>query len=166
MKSNTKTNFRKFIALALISSLGLTACTTDGSGPGVKQSFGTLGGAALGGLAGAQVGEGKGKLVATGVGAVLGALAGSSIGKSLDRADQQYMSQSVTQAQSAPIGQTISWDNPESGNSGTITPRRQGTNANGRTCREYEQTIYVQGRAESAIGVACQASDGRWDFQQ
>ena len=58
--------------------------------PGPKQTGGTLLGAAGGGLAGAQIGSGTGRLAATAAGALLGALIGSEAGVSLDRADQLY----------------------------------------------------------------------------
>ena len=66
---------------------------------------------------GAQVGKGRGKLVATGVGAALGALIGSEVGKSLDRADRLAM-QHATQntLETAPSESTSSWSNPDSGN--------------------------------------------------
>ena len=60
------------------------------------------------------------------------------------------------------IGQTIRWNNPDSGNYGTITPTRSGTDNGGRVCREYSQTIYVGGKQQSGYGTACQQSDGSW----
>ena len=106
------------IAPALIALTLVAGCTTDGFGP--KQGFGTLGGAAAGGLLGSQIGGGTGKLVAVGAGTILGAFLGSEIGSSLDRADQAYAGRAIQQSYAAPIGQKIVWDNPESGNSGVI----------------------------------------------
>ncbi|HSK38409.1 MAG TPA: RT0821/Lpp0805 family surface protein, partial [Arenibaculum sp.] len=110
--------------------------------------MGTLGGAAAGGLAGAQFGKGTGQLAATAGGMLLGALLGGEVGKSLDRADQSYATRAADRAYSAPIGEPIRWENPESGNYGTVTPTREGRTANGQYCREFNQTIYVGGRAE------------------
>lgn len=156
----------KIITLAIISTLALSACAANGQNPwgmGNKETVGTLGGAVVGGALGSRVGSGEGKLWATGAGALLGAFVGSSIGKSLDQADLAYHDQAVSRAYSAPMNETISWNNPESGHSGSVTPVREGRQAStGNLCREYKQTIYVDGRSETAIGQACQNSDGTW----
>jgi surface antigen len=155
-------NMRKILmVVAACASVGLAGCQTL-DGMGTKQAVGTGGGAILGGLAGAQVGKGRGQLWATGAGALLGALLGSEIGGSLDRADRMYAGEATERAYSAPVGQTIRWDNPQSGNYGTITPVRDGRDNGGRYCREYSQTIYVGGRQQSGYGTACQAPDGSW----
>ncbi len=158
----------KILALALISTLALGACAADGQNPwgmGNKQTIGTAGGAVVGGLLGSKVGGGSGQLWATGAGALLGAFVGSSIGKSLDQADIAYHEQAVNRAYSAPINQPISWSNPESGHSGTVTPVREGRQAStGNLCREYKQTIVVDGQAETAYGRACQNADGSWQL--
>ena len=158
---------QKLIVLGLASTLALGACTNNGSWPGIgnmggKQTAGTLAGAVGGGVVGSNIGGGKGQLIATGAGALLGAFLGSEIGKSLDRADKQYAAQATQQAYTAPIGQTISWSNPESGHSGKVTPIRDGYTANNNYCREYRQTIVVDGRTETATGTACQDEYGEW----
>jgi surface antigen len=130
-----------------------------------KENVGTVGGAVVGGVLGSQVGSGSGRLWATGAGVLLGALVGSEIGASLDRADRMYMQQANQRAHTAPIGETVAWNNPESGHRGTITPVRDGyAQQSNSYCREYEQTIYIDGRAETGVGTACQEADGRWRF--
>lgn len=154
---------KTILTLAIISTAGLAACNTT-SGMGNKQLLGTGGGAVLGGLAGSQIGGGSGRLWATGAGVLLGALVGSEIGSSLDNADRAYAMQAQQSAYNAPVGQTIRWNNPDSGNYGTITPTRSGTDNGGRVCREYSQTIYVGGKSQSGYGTACQQSDGSWQI--
>lgn len=157
----------KLAILALVASLSLGGCAPQGEqnawGMGNKQTMGALGGAVLGGVVGSKVGKGSGSKWATGAGAVLGALAGSSIGKSLDAADRAAAAQAWDRAYTAPIGQTVRWNNPDSGNYGTVTPVREGrsTTTNG-VCREYKQSIFVGGQAETAVGTACQNGDGTW----
>lgn len=157
---------RRLLATLVISAFALTACASNGTGgtsPGIdKQTVGGLAGAGLGGLAGAQFGKGSGRLWTTGAGVLLGALAGSSIGQSLDKADQMYAERAYTQAQTAPVGQQISWNNPDSGNSGNVVTTRTGTSANGLPCREYQQNITVGGRQQQVVGTACQRADGTW----
>ena len=149
----------KFLLIGAMA-LSLAACA-ESSGP--KQQVGTLLGAAAGAVAGAQVGRGKGQLAATAVGTLLGALAGSEIGKSLDRADMAYLRQTQQKAlETVPTGSSTSWVNPDSGNSGQITPRRTYQNASGTYCREFQQTVTVGGDTESAYGTACRQPDGTW----
>ena len=151
------------LAVAGAAALALTACAQNEAGP--KESIGTLLGAVVGGVAGSQVGSGRGQLVATGVGTLLGAYLGNEIGKSLDRADRLYMQQAEQQATVAPISETIAWSNPDSGNYGTVTPKREGTHqVTGEYCREFQQTVTVGGRSEEAYGTACRREDGTWEI--
>lgn len=148
---------------AALSMFVVTGCESMQNG-GTKQTVGTGAGAVLGGVLGSKIGKGNGQLWATGAGALLGALLGSEIGKSLDKADLAYAKGATQQAHAAPIGETISWNNPESGNHGTVTPKRDGYSSTGRYCREYQQTVFVGGKEETAYGQACQQPDGSWEI--
>lgn len=148
-------------AMVLVTGLGLAACTNDNVGQ--KQAFGTLGGAALGGLAGAQIGNGRGQLAATAAGAVLGALLGNEIGASLDRADQAYMRQTtLSTLENQPTGTSVPWHNPDSGHRGAVKVERTYEPSPGHYCREFRQTVEIDGRTEIATGTACRQSDGTW----
>lgn len=150
----------KFIPVVLAVSL-LGACAN--SDMGQKQVGGGLLGAVGGGLAGAQFGRGAGSLATTAVGTLLGAFVGSEVGKSLDHSDQLYANRAETSAHAAPVGQSITWNNPDSGHYGTVTPTRDGyDNASGAYCREYQTTVNVGGKAEKAFGTACRQADGSW----
>ncbi len=150
----------KTVAAATVIALMAAACSS--SPYGEKQTVGTLGGAALGGLLGSQFGDGTGRLVATGAGVLIGGLIGSEIGRTMDEQDRMRANQAVTQAHQAPLGETIVWNNPDSGHSGTVTPVRDGTTSSGLYCREFQQTVTVGGRTETAYGTACRQPDGTW----
>lgn len=152
---------RIIMTLVAVSSLAVAGCQ---QATWNKENAGMGIGALAGGLAGSQVGSGSGQLWATGAGVLLGGLLGSNIGASLDKADMAYANQASARANSAPIGERISWNNPQSGNSGTVTPVRDGRDNSGRYCREYQQTITVGGRKESAYGTACQSANGDWEI--
>ena len=161
---------KALIAIACTSVL-LAGCANSGDGPGQfganKTTAGGLLGAVGGAVAGAQFGKGKGQIAAAAAGTLIGALVGSEVGASLDRADQQYASRAHTQAQTAPIGQTIAWSNPESGHSGSVTPVREGRiPSTGEYCREYQQTVQVGGQSQKAYGTACRQPDGSWRVVQ
>ncbi|AEP09130.1 RT0821/Lpp0805 family surface protein [Micavibrio aeruginosavorus] len=149
------------LTLMAVAALGLAGCQTTG---GQKQTWGTGLGALAGGLAGSQVGSGSGRLWATGAGVLLGGLLGSEIGASLDKADMAYAQQAQNSAMTSKVGETITWNNPQSGNSGTYTATRDGYSDSNRYCREYQQTINVGGRKETGYGTACQKPNGDWEI--
>ena len=151
------------IAMAALIALSVGACDTYGQ----KETGGTLLGAGLGGLLGSQFGGGSGKLVMTALGVVGGGLLGNSIGRSLDRADQSYYQRASQRAVAAPIGETITWNNPQSGNYGSVTPTREGyQTSTGSYCREYQQEIVVGGQRKEGYGQACRQPDGSWKVVQ
>tara|TARA_B100000676_G_scaffold92046_2_gene91739 strand:+ start:15598 stop:16074 length:477 start_codon:yes stop_codon:yes gene_type:complete len=149
----------KITVLALAGALSLSACSQNAGG---KETAGTLLGAAGGALLGAQVGDGSGQILAAIGGGLLGAYLGNQVGQSLDNADQAYAAQAETQAHNAPVGETITWNNPDSGNYGSYKPVRDGTDNNGNYCREYQTTVTVGGEYQQAYGTACRQPDGSW----
>lgn len=135
---------------------------TEGAGLS-KADIGTAAGAIAGGVAGYQFGGGSGKAIATVAGTLLGGALGRSIGGSLDRADMSYYHQTSQRAlETAQPGQALPWSNPQTGNSGTVTPQNYYQNTAGQYCREYNQTITVGGRTENGFGTACRQPDGSW----
>lgn len=160
----------KWIVL-LVSASMLTACSEpDGSpGRGVtrggavnKTDIGTAAGAIGGGVLGYQFGGGAGKAVATVGGALLGGLLGRSVGNSLDNADVSAYDRESQYALES--GRQRRWENPRTGNYGTIYPDKRYTDDEGRYCREYRQTIYVGGRSHDGYGLACRNDDGSWQI--
>lgn len=77
-----------------------------------------------------------------------------------ERQQRSYEQAQVTAA-SAPIGQTITWN--DSGAFGSVTPLRDGTSSSGAYCREFRQTVTIGGRTEDAFGTACRKPDGAWE---
>lgn len=150
------------LAVVMVSALILTTgCESSGE----KETMGTILGAAAGGLLGAQFGSGTGQLVATGVGVFAGSQLGRSVGKSLDKVDRQKRAIAQQNAlETARAGETTTWQNPESGNQGAITPTRTYQNSTGQYCREYNQTITIGGKTEEAFGTACRKPDGSWQI--
>jgi len=127
---------------------------------------GTLGGAALGGFLGSQFGSGTTGLALTGAGVLVGGLVGNQIGKALTCQDQQYVSNTTqTTLESEPSGATKNWVNPDSGASGSVTPTETFQNADGRYCRNFQQTVTVNGETQTGTGVACRNDQGVWEIQ-
>ena len=155
---------RKSVIAILGASLMLAACQTDNWGGG--ESFGTLGGAAAGGLIGSQIGRGSGNAAATLTGVLLGGFLGNRAGSMVDEGDKSAATHAEQRAYTAPVGQQITWNNPDNGNTGTITPVRDGYASNGAYCREFQQTITVGGQKQQGYGKACQQPDGSWKIVQ
>lgn len=149
--------------------VSLVACATpEQRNPGElggdnKTTGGTVVGALGGGLLGSQIGGGSGRIVGAVAGTLIGGFVGNQIGASLDRQDVEQSQSAQQRAYGAPIGQPIAWTNPETGHSGTITPRREGTDATGNYCREYQSTVTVGGQTQQAYGTACRQPDGSWN---
>ena len=129
-------------------------------------------GAALGALTGTALAYGLGKdsgnkdlwLIA---GAAAGGLVGHNIGAKLDERDRLLLGQTFQNTmETAPTHQTGAWNNPNSGNSGTVTPTQTMMSANNQPCREFQTTINVGGEAVQGYGTACRTADGQWKIQQ
>ena len=117
---------------------------------GTKTAIGGVGGAALGGL------------IAGAAGVVGGALVGGLVGNMLDARDKRMAAESQNRAlETTPSGQSVAWNNPDSGHSGSVTPIRT-YQSGGTYCREYQQTVTIGGKQEQSYGTACRQPDGSW----
>ena len=152
-------------SLILVVALIATGCAGEPY-RGDRETTGGLTGAALGGLLGAQFGSGGGRVATTALGVLIGALIGSEVGHSLDEVDRMRANEAVVRAHDAPLGEPVTWNNPESGHYGTVTPTRDGTSESGNYCREYNETVTIGGKTEQAYGVACRQPDGTWRIVQ
>ena len=129
-------------------------------------------GAALGALTGSALAYGLGKdsskknlwLIA---GDASGGLIGNNIGAKLDERDRLLLGQTFQNTmETAPTNQVGGWSNPDSGNSGTVTPTQTMMSANNQPCREFNTTVNIGGELSQAYGTACRQSDGSWKIQQ
>jgi surface antigen len=162
---------RKCISLALVTTM-LAGCNPPPPGAGQdtggisKQDIGTVLGGVGGALIGSTMGGGNGRIATTAAGAILGGLAGSALGKSLDKADAAYANRNTqTALENGSTGQTMPWKNPDSGNSGSVTPQAPYKDPNsGQYCREFTQTIVVGGQKQQGYGTACRQQDGTWQI--
>jgi surface antigen len=153
----------KFVVVA-VAAATVAGCAADPYSPTPRQDSGALTGALLGGLFGAAVG-GRGvgnRLAGAAVGAVAGGLIGSAIGASLDEQDRQmaYAAEMQALEHGAP-GVAVGWRSERTRYYGNVVPGPYYV-VDGRRCRGYTHTIYVNGRPETARGTACRGPDGRW----
>ena len=129
-------------------------------------------GAALGALTGTALAYGLGKdsskknlwLIA---GAAAGGLIGNNIGAKLDERDRLLLGQTFQNTlENAPTNQAGSWNNPNTGNSGSVTPTATHLSANEQPCREFTTTVNIGGQPQQGYGTACRQADGSWKIQQ
>lgn len=146
---------KRSLLLALVASLGLTACADLNN-----EDAGVLGGAVIGGLLGSQFGGGSGQVLATGAGAMIGAFIGGNIGKTMDKQDQMEMRQAL---ETTKTGKTSRWRNPDSGNRYAVEPTKT-YYQKGRPCRQFTTTAVIDGRKEVLHGRACRDPRGRWQM--
>jgi surface antigen len=156
----------KFLTMVILAVMvTLSGCATSPSGHtfvSANQAVGIGVGGLIGGVAGSFIGGGTGRLVAVGTGAVLGSALGAAIGYKMDRYDEQLHTRASQQSYNAQLGQTIMWQNPESGNTGSVRPTRQGENNSGQYCREFYHIVTVGGQDQQLHSIACQNPDGTW----
>jgi surface antigen len=161
-----KTSLRHFILLAAAVCLAPQAWAgCDRSGTSGEEVMGTLVGAALGGLVGAQIGHGTGRKVAIGAGVLAGGYLGNRIGNKLSCQDQEYhydTTQSTLEYK--PTGGTAAWVNPDTGHSGSVTPTKTYISSSGAPCRDFTQSITVDGERENIQATACRQPDGTWQM--
>jgi len=114
---------------------------------------------------------GSGATVAT-VGAgtaadsIAGTLAGGYFGNRLGSGFDETARQAAANAERRALADNAptDWSDPLSGTSGRVRPLRSFTDAAGRECREYSQTVKIAGRSRSDTGIACLQSAGNWSL--
>ena len=143
------------VLAAAFAALILAGCAGD---PGPKTGTGVGLGALTGGLIGAAAGRGVGGVVA---GAVIGGLVGGAIGNALDEEDRRraYAAEMDALEGGGP-GAPVAWRGRNA--YGTVVAGPPYPYQSYERCREYTHTIYIQGRPQTARGVACRQPDGTW----
>ncbi len=141
----------------------VAGCMTTGE---VKETAGGLAGAGIGGLIGNQIGSGSRRALATLAGAAIGTLVGVTIARKLDEGAKAKSRAAVSRA--LETDSAIQWDAPDNRGgpaAGHVEITRRGTR-DGRTCREFRQTVRVGDDEEEAYGTACRDAAGDWQIVQ
>ncbi len=106
------------------------------------------------------------KRQSTELGLLLGTWADPEINASMGNLDRLKNQQAEKRATNAPSGQLVTWASPSTGNSGTIVALRDAYDANGSFCREFRQTVTLDGKQKQGTSFACQQQDGSWKTTQ
>lgn len=153
---------KRIVAVLIAGSL-LAGC----EGSGNSEAAGTILGVGLGALIGSSIGHhgSPGRAAGITMGALAGGVIGNQVGKSMDRVDQVVMERSRYETlEHGRSYDTNGWYNPDTGTQGTMTPKPGYKNADGRYCREFQQTITVDGEEVKGYGTACRQPDGSWEI--
>jgi surface antigen len=119
-------------------------------------------GAVLGGVVGAQVGEGDTRTAAIILGTIAGGMIGRHIGQTMDDSDRMLAAQSLNDSRT---GEPTTWVNPDTGHRYTVTPTRTYEESGG-PCREFTLDATVGGQTDQNVyGTACLQADGSWLVQ-
>ena len=137
----------------------LAACADDGTIR--KRDVGMVAGGAAGGVAGGAIGgnDPAGRVMGTIAGVIIGAAVGGYLGSLWDDYDRK---QAAYALEHSPDYRQSQWQNPNTNRQATITPERTYYEPSGTPCREFTQSIYVDGKKETGRGTACRQPDGTW----
>lgn len=144
---------KKIIVASLSLSVFLGGCTQV-----TNEGVGTVAGGVVGGLLGSQFGSGAGQVAAAAGGALVGAYLGGKIGQYMDRQDKMEVQRAL---ETAPVGQSVNWKNPDNGNQYSVKPTRT-YYVKEQPCREYITHATIGGKSEQIYGKACRQADGSW----
>ncbi len=89
-------------------------------------------------------------------------LFGAVIISALSDNERGYHESAYNSAMRAPVGQNIVWN--DNATNGTVRVTRDGYAGN-KYCREFQQTITINGQSQDAWGISCQEPDGSWRIQ-
>lgn len=142
-------------------------------------------GAALGGYIGSTIGKGRGNLAATAAGTFIGANIGHAFAQS--RRSHHYVQRPhpatyytprhhhyrpnyvapITSVQPARPIYEDSYKHPRAVHvdKGYMGKRPQHMRRLGRHCRDFTQTIRIDGQIKESYGIACMRPDGSWQIQ-
>lgn len=111
--------------------------------------------------------DGPGKpTTAIALAAVSGDWDASDLGDGMNKEDRLFAERTAQNAlEFNKPGQTATWRNAQTGNSGTMTPAKNFENAAGKYCRTFKTSIFIDGDQEKGTGTACRQPDGTWQIE-
>lgn len=124
-----------------------------GTGCATHQDTGTV----VGGTAGGALGYAVGGVPGLVIGGIAGGAAGNIIGYKMDEEDRRRAAYAIQR------NQELEWENARTGARYEVVPT-QTTYEQGRECRNFQMTSYVDGRPDEVNGVACRRPDGKWEM--
>lgn len=127
-----------------------------------NKDAGAITGGIVGGILGAQFGDGDGQVAAAAAGALIGGMVGSNVGESMDQANREKV---AIVLDTSKTNQAHSWVDPDTRAEYTVKPTKTTYKSN-TVCRDYTMSVVIDGKLQTANGVACKDAQGNWQVQQ
>lgn len=156
---------RAAVALVMcgsIASLSLAGCESIERETGLNKNTqtGAVGGAAFGGIVAALADANPAWIAAS---IILGGVAGGYIGDYLGKDDaQQHAENNLHALNTLGEGQSSSWRDNKSGNSGSTTVHKVTRTADGTVCKTYTEVVRTSEKTVNQDATACKSPGGEW----
>ncbi len=154
------------VLLAVTAMMPIAACETieKETGFGKTTQLGAAGGAAFGGIV-AALAQANPAWIAASV--IMGGIAGGALGDYLGKGNaQKHVETNLLALDTLGQGQSSSWTDNQTGNSGSTTVTRVFTGAKGQPCKSYTETVKTAQRTVTQEATACrEAASGPWKIQ-
>lgn len=148
-----------------LSALPLAGCDTIEKETGFNRDtqMGAAGGAAFGGIIAALAGANPAWIAAS---VIMGGVAGGALGNYLGKDDaEKHVQTNVKALDSLGAGQTASWKDNKTGNSGSTQVNRVFTASNGQVCKDYTEIVRTSQKTVTEQATACKQTNGTWKIQ-
>jgi surface antigen len=150
------------IMLVSVAAIPLGGCESIQRETGLNRETqtGVAGGAAFGGIV-AALADANPALIAASI--ILGGVAGGTIADHLGKNDTEKHAEANLRAlDTLAKGQSESWSDARTGNSGSTTVTKVAVEPDGNTCKSYVETVRTGARTVTKDGAACRAPGGTW----
>jgi surface antigen len=149
-----------------IVSLSLTGCESIEKETGLNKDTqtGAASGAAFGGIV-AALADANPALIAASI--ILGGVTGGAIGNYLGKDDAETHAENHLKAlDTLGQGQSSSWRDAKSGNSGSTTVHMVTHTENGSVCKSFTEVVRTGAKTVTEQATACKAPGGDWRVQK
>lgn len=150
---------------ASIVSLSVTGCESIEQETGLNKDTqtGAVSGAAFGGIV-AALADANPALIAASI--ILGGVTGGAIGNYLGKDDaERHADNNLKALDTLGEGQSSSWRDAKTGNSGSTTVHKVTREANGSVCKSFTEVVKTSAKTVTDEATACKAPGGNWRVQ-
>jgi len=153
------------LLLVGVAAFPLGGCETieRETGFGKSTQTGAVSGGAFGGIIAALAGANPAWIAAS---VILGGVTGGTIGNYLGRDDaEKHARTNLSALDSLGRGQSSSWQNAQTGNSGSTRVTRVDQRSDGTVCKAFTETLRTKAETVTRESTACKAPGGTWRVQ-
>jgi surface antigen len=153
------------VLMATVAATSLIGCETIERETGFNRNtqLGAAGGAAFGGIV-AALAQANPAWIAASV--IMGGVAGGALGDYLGKANaERHVQTNLNALNTLAVGQSATWSDNQTGNSGSTKVTQVFTGSNGQTCKAYTETIKTAQRTVTQDATACRQANGQWRAQ-